>query len=201
MPSPLIHTTAGYVLYRLTRPRGSDRRSGLFSRISSPKLLAAAIGYSLLPDLDSVPGLLTGDMARYHNNMAHSLAAAVLVGLATGLIARVGFKASFKTWFVLSAVPYALHMLMDFFTVSRGVMLAWPLTDARFLAPFTLFYGLRWSEGLVSEHHVMTLVTELPVVVISVLLVHRISTRRRSEAPAASRAASGRRLLATKGAR
>jgi hypothetical protein len=50
---------------------------------------------------------------------------------------------------------------MDAATVSRGVMALWPLTETRFLAPVTIFYGLHWSDGWISIRHLWTLLTEL----------------------------------------
>ena len=52
-------------------------------------------------------------------------------------------------------------LFMDYFTIGRGVMLAWPLSSERFAPPFHLFYGLRWSHGLISELHWITLLSEL----------------------------------------
>jgi membrane-bound metal-dependent hydrolase YbcI (DUF457 family) len=199
MPSPLLHVTAGYVLYRVFRRR--DEPQPTQSWVSSPRLLAATVGFSVLPDIDAVVGLLMNDFGRYHNNLTHSLAAALLVGLAAGLIARAGFKTSFRRWFILAIVPYALHVTMDFFTTGRGVMLAWPLTDARYFPPFVLFYGLRWSEGLVSVHHLRTLITEVPVAMANLLIVH-VWNKRKLAPPASDRLPSSTPpLLARKGTR
>ena len=53
---------------------------------------------------------------------------------------------------------------MDLFTFGRGVMLVWPFLPDRIEPPVYLFYGLRWSEGLASPWHLVTLMTEWGVV-------------------------------------
>ena len=40
-------------------------------------------------------------------------------------------------------------------------MLFWPITRQRYMAPFFPFFGLRWSEGLFSLVHLITLANEL----------------------------------------
>jgi hypothetical protein len=67
---------------------------------------------------------------------------------------------------------------MDFFTVSRGVMLFWPLTDQRFVSPVKLFTGLHWSQGVWSVHHLYTIFSE-GIFVLSVFLLVAALLRRR----------------------
>ena len=50
---------------------------------------------------------------------------------------------------------------MDYFTIGRGVMLAWPFSSDRFSPPFPLFYALYWHEGLTSPKHMVTVTSEL----------------------------------------
>ena len=40
-------------------------------------------------------------------------------------------------------------------------MLFWPLSSHRFSSPLLLFYGVRWSDGLFSIHHLSTVLNEL----------------------------------------
>jgi inner membrane protein len=116
---------------------------------------------SLLPDLDALFGVLLGSFARRHNNISHSVTFGVLAGVIAGLIARVTDRHAFFRWFSISFVSYSLHLLLDYWSTRRGLLLLWPLSGRRFVAPVKLFYGFRWSEKLVSRHHVRTVVTEL----------------------------------------
>jgi membrane-bound metal-dependent hydrolase YbcI (DUF457 family) len=128
-------------------------------------LLLAAVFFSLMPDIDILPGLLMGDIGRFHNQWTHSLIVGSGVALLAGLIA-LWRKDSFRFWFLLAWVSYSFHVIMDAFTWGgRGVMLLWPLTDQRFEGgPVSLFMGVRWSEGVWSPEHLLTLVTELAFV-------------------------------------
>jgi hypothetical protein len=49
---------------------------------------------------------------------------------------------------------------MDALTAERGVMMFWPLTDARFASPIKIFYGLQWGLGWFSVWHLWTVFTE-----------------------------------------
>ena len=160
MPSPFAHLTAGYLVAHFAGdklPLGGQPRSGV--------LLRAAIlgGISLLPDLDAVPGLLVGDIGRYHNNASHSLLAGGGVALLAGLLAAALLggrrKAAWLAWSGASLTAYLLHVSMDLFTGERGVLLLWPL-PVRFTAPFKLFYGVQWGLGWISAWHLWTLFTE-----------------------------------------
>jgi membrane-bound metal-dependent hydrolase YbcI (DUF457 family) len=124
MPSPIAHLTAGYVAYRIAchyaEKSGATRRDAEI-------LLPVAAAISMLPDLDSVAGLLLGDFGRYHNQGSHSLLVAGLFALGfAGLLARR--PPGFRFWFLLAVSCYTAHVLMDSATNGRGVMAIWPLS-------------------------------------------------------------------------
>ena len=103
-----------------------------------------------------------GNLGRYHNNFAGSPAFGVLAALAVAGGVMIMVRRSWaRPALILTFVCYEVHVFMDFLTVGRGVMLLWPLTTERFAPPFHLFFGLRWSHGLSSPHHLVTIVTEL----------------------------------------
>jgi hypothetical protein len=178
MPSPIAHLASGYLAYRIGRHQ-SPRLEAEAS--TSPLLLLTAALYSLLPDVDSIAGLLLGDFGRYHNNGTHSL----LVGLALSLIgaALIAWKRQgFALWFLLAASCYGMHVLMDAATPGRGVMALWPLSERRFLLPLPLFYGLHWSDGWFSLRHLWTALTEI-LFAVSGLLLWSIWLLRQGGAP------------------
>lgn len=154
MPSPIAHVAAGYLISR-----------GLSGRYAGfrPGLVLAGIGLSLLPDIDAAAGLLLGDMGRYHNNLTHSLVFALFASLVVGMAGwRLG--SAFRPWFTLALACYLAHITMDFFTTGRGIMLLWPVSEQRFKPPFSIFYGLHWSDGLFSSRHIWTAVSEIATV-------------------------------------
>ena len=144
--------------------------------------MAVTMGFSLLPDLDSIAGVLSGDFGRFHNNLTHSLLVGPVAALLFGAAMQVMYRRGFAFWFGVALAAYELHILMDWATIGRGVMAWWPLTDARFQAPVFLFYGLHWSQGWLSLRHLWTLVTELAFVAVIVLALRRFT---RQQAPAA----------------
>lgn len=171
MPSPVAHAAVGYLLYRAFRSRMPQEASRDRGRLL-PRLLVATVGLSLVPDLDSVPGILLGNFGRFHNDFANSLIFGLAIALIIGAVVWLRQRSGFKSWVTVALISYELHVLMDFFTVGRGVMLAWPFLVDRFEPPVKLFYGLHWSEGLMSPMHLWTLVTELAFVTAMLFVVY-----------------------------
>lgn len=176
MPSPLAHVTMGYVISKVhqrksfseVNTRAVEKRWGL-------SMLPVVI--SLLPDLDSALGLLAGDLGRFHNSGTHSLIVGLIVALFIGTMASRTSRAEFLNWFAIALACYEMHVIMDFFTIGRGVMLFWPFSLGRFSSPVKLFYGLHWSDGWVSPRHIWTLLTELGFAVFAVAVVHLLPKR------------------------
>jgi membrane-bound metal-dependent hydrolase YbcI (DUF457 family) len=167
----------GYVIYRIYGGRNLGQRLRYLSII--PRLLVISVGLSLLPDVDSIAGFLLGDFGRYHNNGSHSLFAGLVVALVIGGLVWLRKRSEFGYWFTLVLLCYHFHLVLDFITFGRGVMLFWPLSTARFVSPAKLFYGLHWSDGVVSIKHVWTLLNESGFAVLIILAIrfleHRIS--------------------------
>ncbi len=176
MPSPIAHLTAGYVVYALGRTKSPQRELRPLGPI--PGLLALTSGLSLLPDVDSVLGLLTGNFGRFHNNLTHSLLLGLGIAVTLGLLMRWLRGSGFWYWVTLAGVSYNLHVIMDWATYGRGVMALWPFSSERYLAPVTLFYGLHWSDGVLSERHLITLSTEVGFAALAWFALKRLQPRR-----------------------
>jgi inner membrane protein len=156
MPSPLIHSAAGYLIFRLLK----KKYSFIGNQIFTIPLLAITLVFSLLPDLDVIPGILFRDMERFHNNVSHSLVVGLLVAIIFSLVASRFNKSSTKPMFAAAFISYEFHILLDYFTYGRGVMLIWPFTSARFSSPVKLFTGVQWGYGLASFWHLSTVFLE-----------------------------------------
>ncbi|MCL4871392.1 MAG: metal-dependent hydrolase [Anaerolineae bacterium] len=158
MPSPIAHVAAGAALYWVGRryvTASPPERIGPL-----PALALVTVGFSLLPDMDSLVGLVAGDFGRFHNNLTHSVVAGAAAStLFATLITWYG-RGRFRYWFAAAFTAYLLHILMDSATIGRGVMAFWPFTSDRYQFPWLLFYGLHWSDGLLSPRHWWTLLTE-----------------------------------------
>jgi membrane-bound metal-dependent hydrolase YbcI (DUF457 family) len=175
MPSPIAHLAAGYAVYYLGRsqPQPTPKLIGPF-----PSLLLVTTGFSLLPDVDAMTDLLTGEFGRFHKYATHSLIVGLGVALAFATLMWWKQRSGFRYWLIISWLCYGLHVLMDSATVGRGVMALWPLSIARYLTPLPLFYGLQWSDGWLSIRHLWTLVTEAGFVALIVFLVHFRPTKK-----------------------
>ncbi len=177
MASPLTHITVGYSLFCIARPHFPE----LKGTCSKFVLFCGAMGAAVAVDVDAVLGILHHDLAGYHNQQSHSLFAALVVGAGVGLLGRVLTGRGLRPWLVLGLIGALSHVLIDFLTIGRGVQLLWPFTDARLSSPLPFFYGLRWSEGVWSASHLVTLANEVPIAAGVLLLTHRKTTRQNSE--------------------
>ena len=161
MPSPLAHLAAGAALGRAAQRAGGP---------PAWRVYAAALAFSVLPDVDVLPGLWFGDLSGWHNQASHSVA----VGLAACLAGSVALKPWLAGWswrrtFAFLCACVGAHLLMDWATYGRGLMLLWPFAEARFSAPTWVFYGVRHSEGWRSGHHLATLASEAATVGVAAL--------------------------------
>ena len=183
MPSPIAHSVAGLLIFKVYGKRSPQPENERLQRYRP--LLLTTIGLSLLPDLDSVAGILLQNFGRYHNSGSHSLFVGLLVALGVGGLVQRRRRAGFAYWFFLTFFCYAGHILLDYFTWGRGVKLLWPFSAERFSSPVRLFYGLHWSDGFVTTRHIWTVLTELVFVVLSVsvmvLVERKISNWRREQ--------------------
>lgn len=177
MPSPIAHSAMGYLIYRISSSRQPEDRWRPARSI--PRVMLITVSLSLLPDIDAIFGVLAGDFGEFHNNWTHSLVTGVVVSALIGTAVWLVKRSGFLKWFLIALASYELHVIMDFFTRGRGVMLLWPLTADRFSSPVTLFYGLRWSEGLFSLFHLLTLATESVFVLLVWLILQLIEGKRR----------------------
>jgi len=159
MPSPFAHITMGYVIYRVFRKRLPEI-SGVHLWMLPGLFLITAI-LSILPDSDAILGVLAGDLNRFHNNGTHSLIVGLVVAFLAAVIVHRKYCLSLWIWFTVILISYEMHIVLDFFTIGRGVMLFWPFSHQRYSSPILLFFGLHYSDGLFSVRHLWTLATEM----------------------------------------
>lgn len=160
MPSPIAHSAAGYVIYRFSKGR-KQSISEEHPKVWRSSSLLVILFLSLLPDFDFIPGLFFHRVDQFHNSISHSLFFGFMVSLTISTMIWIWRRSNFIYWFILVIICYELHVVMDYFTVGRGVMIFWPFSSVRYVPALKLFYGLHRSDGLWSVRHLWTLITEL----------------------------------------
>lgn len=136
MPLPVIHSFAGYSIYRLAREK--DKRDW--------SLLLLCVLLANLADFDFIPGLFLGKAGHYHRGFSHSFIASIFFGLivAGTFFALSKFRKSifdgyqFRRKFTIGFLGYFSHVFLDFFS-GPGVPLLWPFTDQAFSHPVEIF--------------------------------------------------------------
>lgn len=173
LPSPIIHTAAGYLIYSLFRHRlilNQDRRIN-----RSIFMLLIVVLISLAPDFDAIPGIIIRDFGQYHNQITHSFFFGLFVALLVSAFIWWWKKTNFLLWFFILWGAYSLHLILDYFTYGgRGMMLLWPISAARFRSNVSLFYGVHWSKGWLTVDHLITLITELVLLLIIAVAIQFI---------------------------
>ena len=126
-----VHSAAGYLAYEAVRPAGNHR----------PGWLAGAVLLANGPDFDFVPGVLIGHPGVFHRGFSHTLAAAVVVGVAVWLARRLRADGAALRVALWAAATYGSHLLIDYFscdaTPPYGGRFLWPLSDAYYLSAVT----------------------------------------------------------------
>jgi inner membrane protein len=139
MPSPIGHLLGGAAVYL----------AGTAPHTRSMLVFAIVLLASIAPDFDFVPGIVIGDMRRFHHGISHSLAFAVLFGGVVFVVARAVDRRIAVRASMLAALAYAAHAVLDFISVNegtRGVPLLWPFSDESLGVSLHLFGHFRYGD-------------------------------------------------------
>jgi inner membrane protein len=145
MPSPVGHALAGLVLVAALAPKARGRATAAAAVL--------AVGASLAPDLDFLPGLLLDDPGRFHHGASHSVGAAVLGAVAgyalARMLPRLGLRPAQAA--VIAGLCVLGHAVLDLFAVDTsipyGVMLWWPLDTRYVISPWTPFLDIQREQS------------------------------------------------------
>lgn len=184
MPLPIGHSLAGYALFETQRLR-------FFEKKWKEILFFAALAVS--PDFDYLPGFLLGNPNLYHHSYAHSLGAAIVVGLG-GAVLFGKKNGRFLACFAIIGGVYYSHLILDFFNTDTrapyGVMLFWPFSSDYFMSPWPVFLSVAKTSDsstffrvFLSAHNLQVALRELLVmgpVVLGVVGVKRLLRRRKN---------------------
>lgn len=125
MATPIGHCLAGYGVYLAGRPAELHKATFWLC------LLMA-----IAPDLDFVPGILQGQPNRYHQEISHSLGAALIMSFTVAVLVRR--EGLWQRWSLLLS-SYVSHLVLDFLAPDSrppyGQPLLWPISSEYYLAP------------------------------------------------------------------
>lgn len=137
MASPIAHSLTATVVFMLVKRRMPSWHEGLFGLY----LLGAN-----LSDFDFLPGLLLGDMERFHRGTSHSFAFAIVCGVLIYAIARWCRADKPLRAGSLAAGLVGSHVVIDWLTRDpsppMGIPALLPLTDQHYTASWHLFLNV-----------------------------------------------------------
>ncbi len=176
MPSPLAHSLTGYLICQS------------ISKSDSPLKWRELLLYCvcpMLPDLDFIPGFLTGEPSRFHHGISHSFGFAFGFGLLMSYALLLMKDQKVLRNFLIFFGLYFSHVLLDSLSVDThspyGVPALWPITETYYISPILVFSDIqrdtvsaRFIKSLFNFHNFLAIFLELtiflPLVVVLLLL-------------------------------
>jgi len=141
MATPIGHSIAGFAISRVLPEE---------ARKEAPVLTLMCIGMAVLPDMDVLPGLISGMPAFFHGGMTHSFFFGAMISLLIALVFRTEHLSRWQI-FAFCFGAYASHLLMDFVNTDGrapyGIPLLWPFLDDAMISPIPVFIGMHHSES------------------------------------------------------
>jgi inner membrane protein len=169
MPSPVGHSLIGLAIGCAWLLKPAPLRALAREAWARRWPLLGAMAVANAPDLDYVPGLVTGDLNAYHHAYTHTIAWTALVTAALWLAWRsTGRRAGWSLFILLFALGCS-HLAADWMTddgrAPYGIMAWWPISDERMISPSPVFMRLHkraWSEFL-QWHNVEAVAVEIAI--------------------------------------
>ncbi len=138
-----------------------------FARNERERRLALWMGtIAMLPDLDVLPGLAVGNLARFHHDISHSLLAAAAFSIA-GLFFLMWNKSRRTLYITLvSFLIYTSHLLLDFLTLDTGapfgIPLFWPFVAQTYESPWLVLPNVQHTLApLLGVHNLLVVIREV----------------------------------------
>ncbi len=143
MPSPVAHGVIGLALGAVALLEPGDARGLVRQAWRKRWALCGAVLLAQAPDVDYLPGLLTGDLNAYHHHLTHTAGWCILVSVGCWLALRAWRAATRLAVLGWCLLLTGSHLLADWLTADArppiGIMALWPFSDAHYLSPATIF--------------------------------------------------------------
>lgn len=188
MPSPVAHSLIGLslgVAWLLPRAPGRD----LLRRAWEARIpLFAAVVAANAPDLDYVPGILTGDLNAFHHGISHTVPFVIAIAALMSLFRPFRNVRSFGWLALIGASHLAADMVTEDLRPPYGIPVLWPLSSEHWIAPVHLFMHLRkreWTD-IVQWHNGAAVLWEIALTLPLLLAALWWKTRAAGQATAQS---------------
>jgi inner membrane protein len=139
-----------------------------------------------VPDLDFIPGLLLGDLSRFHHGPSHSIGFAIVFALVASLLCSRRLQ-----MFLTALSLYLSHVLLDYLvhdpSTPHGVPLLWPMDHEYYMAPFAFLRSFDYLPNssdlraiivaFITPHNLLTVATEVLILAAVLGFVGVVKTR------------------------
>ena len=180
MPTPIAHSLVGFIISSVS-PYGRVFENNLLN-------FFLIIFVSVLPDLDLLPGMISGVMFKYHHGITHSFFAALVISFLLSFIIYIFQKKNILSHTFLFTIIYSLHIIFDLFGYDDGRLngigmpIFFPFNSDRYISTVIIFNGDLFKDGNVTLHSLLRytnlnlIITEiLSALLVGILLVTAVN--------------------------
>jgi len=189
MALPIAHATVGYLIHRVDRHR---------TRFAGWGRALAFMALANLPDADFLVGFALGRPGAFHRGVSHTVLAMLVAGALGGALVAWRWRERWWPAALAIAAVYGSHLLVDALTIDQrgpaGAQFFWPLSDAYYIFPGTIFGEilidggsrtgfvasvLAWPTAVVLAHEVAFAIVAVGSLNLVETMVARLSSRER----------------------
>lgn len=154
MPSPVGHSMIGLAIGAgFAIPRGTPWRQWPDALRAHRVPVVLGLIMANAPDVDYIPGVLTGDINAFHHYYTHTLGWIVLAALGVWMIWRAFHPGVAFGHFLFLLGALSSHLVADWATRDTsypyGIMIAWPFSREHYTAAVPVFWNFMktdWGE-------------------------------------------------------
>lgn len=173
MPSPIGHGIIGLAVY--AGLANQENRKTFLTK----KDIVVCLLCSYVPDLDFLPGLITGKHFQFHHGLTHSLIFGIVFGvILSSLLGRFRSQTFWKGAGIYTILVW-MHVVLDGFIVdnrplvAHGIKLFYPFSDSTFKSPIDIFFLDLGLNGSIHPRHIFTRENLIPFfqeIIVAVIL-------------------------------
>lgn len=173
MPSPIGHGIIGLAVYAGLANQ-ENRKTFLTKKEITIGLLC-----SYAPDLDFLPGLITGKHFQFHHGPTHSLIFGMVFGFTLSFLLGRFRPETFWKGAGIYAFLVWMHVILDGFIVdnrplvAHGIKIFYPFSDITFKSPIDIFFLDLGLKGSIDPRFIFTRENLVPLfqeIIVAIIL-------------------------------